>query len=144
MDRQNVFTIPPSVPFLDTLVGALLDGHLVQDFRPHGPFDLADVTLYLPTRRAARAIRETFLAKLGGPVLLPKIRTLGDLDEDEAGILDLESVGASARRSGDGAAAGADQAGAHLVGAPGAPGGGAAGRGIGRSIVTCRCGPPGV
>ena len=54
-----------------------------------GRFDLADVTLYLPTRRAARAIRETFLRRLGPAVLLPKIRTLGDLDEDEAAILDL-------------------------------------------------------
>ena len=89
MERPNVFTIPPSAPFLDTLVAALLDGRLIAGFRPRGPFALADVTLYLPTRRAARAIRETFLRSLGRPVLLPKIRTLGDLDEDEAGMLDL-------------------------------------------------------
>ena len=91
MDRQNVFTIPPRVPFLDMLVAALLDGRLIENFRPSGPFELADVTLYLPTRRAARAIRETFLKRLGRPLLLPKIRTLGDLDEDEANILDFES-----------------------------------------------------
>ena len=89
MERRNVFTIPPSVPFLDTLVAALLDGRLIEGFSPRDPFALSDVTLYLPTRRAARAIRERFLARLGRPLLLPKIRTLGDLDEDEAAILDL-------------------------------------------------------
>ena len=50
---------------------------------PRDPFALADVTLYLPTRRAARAIRESFLDQLGRPLLLPRIRTLGDIDEDD-------------------------------------------------------------
>ncbi len=84
MERRNVFTIPPGAPFLDTLVEALLDGRLIEDFRPAEPFALADVTLYLPTRRSARAIRARFLARLGRPLLLPRIRTLGDIDEDEA------------------------------------------------------------
>lgn len=91
MDRpKNVFTIPPGAPFLDTLVGALLDGRLIEGFSPRDPFALADLTLYLPTRRAARAIRETFLQKLGLPLLLPKIKTLGDIDEDEASVSDLD------------------------------------------------------
>ncbi len=92
MDRPNVFTIPPGVPFLDALVAALLDGRLVPGFDPLGPFALADTILYLPTRRAARAIRERFLARLGRPLLLPKIRTLGDFDEDEESLLDLEAA----------------------------------------------------
>src|SRR5688500_17892819 len=86
MLRRNVFTIPPGVPFLDTLVDALFDGRLVGAVRYRDdPFALADVTLYLPTRRAARAIRESFLSRAGRPILLPAIRTLGDIDEDEAG-----------------------------------------------------------
>ena len=88
----NVFTIPPGAPFLDTLVAALLDGRLIAGFRADDPFALADVTLYLPTRRAARAIRERFLARLGRPLLLPQIRTLGDIDEDEAELLDLDAA----------------------------------------------------
>ncbi|MGH6926000.1 MAG: double-strand break repair protein AddB [Propylenella sp.] len=88
MHRSNVFTIPPGVPFLDALVGALLEGRLIAGFESREPFALADVTLYLPTRRSARAIRERFLAHFGRPVLLPKIRTLGDIDGDEAGLLD--------------------------------------------------------
>ncbi len=91
MDSPNVFTIPPGAPFLDTLVGALLDGRLIEGFDAGAPFALADVTLYLPTRRAARAIREEFLKTLGRPLLLPRIRTLGDIDEDEAS-LDLEAA----------------------------------------------------
>ncbi len=87
-DHANVFTIPPGAPFLDTLAAALLDGRLIEGFRPSEPFALADATLYLPTRRSARAIREVFLKRLGRPLLLPRIRTLGDIDEDEAGLLD--------------------------------------------------------
>ncbi len=89
--RPNVFTIPPGVPFLDALVAALLDGRLIAGFRADHPFALADATLYLPTRRAARAIRERFLARAGKPVLLPRIRTLGDIDE-EIGVLDVDSA----------------------------------------------------
>ncbi|WP_181703743.1 double-strand break repair protein AddB [Chthonobacter albigriseus] len=80
----RVFTIAPAAPFLPTLVDALLDGVLVPGrvYRDD-PLRLADVTLYLPTRRAARALSETFLAALGGrAAVLPRIRPLGDVDED--------------------------------------------------------------
>lgn len=83
MARQTVFTIPPGAPFLDTLVEALLHGRLIEGFGLRGdPCALADLTLYLPTRRAARAIRENFVRSAGRPILLPRIRTLGDIDED--------------------------------------------------------------
>jgi ATP-dependent helicase/nuclease subunit B len=88
MASPNVFTIPPGVPYLDALVGALLDGRLIEGFSPADPFALSDVTIYLPTRRSARAIRERFLAHFRRPILLPRIRTLGDIDEDEADLLD--------------------------------------------------------
>jgi len=80
---SSVFSIPPGLPFLDTLVAALLDGRLGFDVDLAGdPFALADITLYLPTRRSVRAVRASFLNALGKPVLLPKIRALGDVDED--------------------------------------------------------------
>ncbi len=44
---------------------------------------LADVTIYLPTRRAARSIAEIFARAAGGAALLPDFRPLGDVDEDE-------------------------------------------------------------
>ncbi|MGQ7791003.1 double-strand break repair protein AddB [Faunimonas sp. B44] len=84
MRAPNVATIPPGAPFLATLVDALLEGRLVAGFSAgRDPLALADVTLYLPTRRSARAIRGIFLERLGGAVLLPRIRALGDVDEDD-------------------------------------------------------------
>jgi ATP-dependent helicase/nuclease subunit B len=48
-------------------------------------------TIYLPTRRAARALREAFLAESKGEaLLLPRIRALGDPDEDAAIIFGAE------------------------------------------------------
>jgi double-strand break repair protein AddB len=89
----RLYTIPPSAPFLTTLVRAILAGDLPS---PGGaaadPLSLPLTTIYLPTRRAARALREAFLAEAkGGALLLPRIRALGDLDEEAALILDAES-----------------------------------------------------
>jgi ATP-dependent helicase/nuclease subunit B len=86
--RANLFTIPPGVPFLDTLVARLLEGRLVPGVDASDPYALADLTLYLPTRRAARAVRDSFVRALDRPVLLPRIRPLGDIDEDEAELAD--------------------------------------------------------
>ncbi|MBZ8133611.1 double-strand break repair protein AddB [Afifella sp. IM 167] len=82
-DRPNVFSLPAGTPFLEALVEAILSGRLVPQARLEDPLALAGLTLYLPTRRAARAIRESFLKARPGGLILPKIRTLGDLDEDE-------------------------------------------------------------
>lgn len=90
----RVFTIPPTAPFLPTLARGLLDGKIVPGFAPRGkPELLASATIYLPTRRAARALAEAFLqdSKTDG-LLLPRIVPLGDVDEEafafEAGDLD--------------------------------------------------------
>ena len=83
---RRVFSIPPGAPFLPTLADALLVGRLVPGFRFDGdPLALADVTIYVPTRRAARALRGAFVDSLGGrSAILPVIRPLGEFDEDEA------------------------------------------------------------
>ena len=83
---RRVLSIAPGVPFLPTLAEALLDGRLVPDFRYDGdPLALADVTIYVPTRRAARALRAAFMQALGGSTaILPVIRPLGEFDEDAA------------------------------------------------------------
>lgn len=80
----RVFSIPAGIPFLDTLAGALLDGTLVPGFRPGGdPLALADATIYVPTRRAARALRSIFVERCEGrAAILPTVRPLGDIDED--------------------------------------------------------------
>ncbi len=82
---KRIFTVPPSVPFLRTLAEALVDGTLIPGFRPlDDPLLLSTVTLYLPTRRAARLLPEIFQDLFGGrSVLLPAIRPVGDVDEDD-------------------------------------------------------------
>jgi len=89
----RVFTIPPTAPFLRTLARGILDGQVIAGFAPREtPELLASLTIYLPTRRAARAIAGIFLEETGArALLLPRIVPLGDVDEDafafEAGDL---------------------------------------------------------
>jgi ATP-dependent helicase/nuclease subunit B len=82
---MRVFSVPASAPFLRTLITALVDGHLVDGFSARAqPERLATATLYLPTRRAGRMAREIFLDVLGtDAVVLPRIVTFNDIDEDE-------------------------------------------------------------
>jgi ATP-dependent helicase/nuclease subunit B len=95
----RVFTIPASVPFLPTLIKALLDGALVPAFAPvqsGDPLALGSATIYLPTRRACRLAREMFLDVSGmTAAILPRIVAIGDLDEDEI-IFDQAAAGAVA------------------------------------------------
>src|SRR5512141_3235949 len=82
---MRVFSVPVSVPFLRTVIAALVDGRLVDGFaaRAH-PEKLALATLYLPTRRAGRMARETFLDELkADAAVLPRVIAVGDIDEDE-------------------------------------------------------------
>ncbi len=83
MERPRVFTIPPGCPFLPTLVDSLLSGRVLDGF-PADPAALADLTIYLPTQRAARALG-ALLADRGGAraQLLPRIVPLGEADEAE-------------------------------------------------------------
>src|SRR5262245_55941216 len=81
----HLFTIPPSAPFLPTLIRALMAGELVQNFpAERDPLALAGATIYLPTRRACRLARDLFLDTLRlDAAILPRIVPLGDIDEDE-------------------------------------------------------------
>ena len=83
--RPRVFSIAAGTPFLATLARALLrDATLGGRLQSATSFDLADVTILLPTRRATRELAEAFLRESGGTALmLPTIRPLGDLDEED-------------------------------------------------------------
>ncbi len=82
----RVLSIPAGVEFLPELADALLSGRLVHGFTWNGdPLKLAEATIYVPTRRAARALRSEFVDRLGGKsAILPTIRPLGEFDEDAA------------------------------------------------------------
>ena len=77
-----VYTIPAGLSFVDALVEGLLARH------GDGAAALARVTVLLPTRRAAKTLSEAFLRRSGGrATLLPVMRPIGDVEEDEVMIL---------------------------------------------------------
>ncbi len=84
--QENIFThpgprlysIPSGRPFLHDLAVGITRS--VQD----SGFTLPETTIYLPTRRAMRALNNAFLEVSDAhAILTPRIRALGDIDEDE-------------------------------------------------------------
>ena len=57
----RVFTVAPGVPFLDELARSVLTGVFASDELALDPMALGDVTILLPTRRAARQLQQSFL-----------------------------------------------------------------------------------
>jgi ATP-dependent helicase/nuclease subunit B len=89
----RVFNIPASAPFLPTLIDALHNGKLGFHFADD-PLELAAATIYLPTRRACRLMRDAFLEKLRGDgAILPRIVAIGDIDEDEIAFAESAAAG---------------------------------------------------
>jgi ATP-dependent helicase/nuclease subunit B len=85
----RVFTIPTGVAFADALVEGLLKE------AGGDTLALSRMTILLPTRRAGRAVRDAFLRRAGAqPVLLPRLRPLGDVDDDELAFAEADGVGA--------------------------------------------------
>ena len=81
--RPRLFTIGADRPFLSTLAAGLIAS------ASEDPLGLARITVLLPTRRAARSLRDAFLRLTGeggdpgAPLLLPRMRAIGALDVDE-------------------------------------------------------------
>src|SRR2546430_4235760 len=94
MQAANVFPIAPGAPFLKTFVTVLLEGRVVEGLSSRaGPLEMAEVTIYVPTRRAARALADQFSLAIGLPLmLLPRILPLGALEETETSLL-LDEAG---------------------------------------------------
>lgn len=87
--KRNVFTIAPGAPFLETFVDAFLSGGIVPVVsRDSPPLLLARSTIYVPTRRAGRALAAEFARAFGAKAaLLPRILPLGGLEESETQAL---------------------------------------------------------
>ncbi|MFN3231423.1 MAG: double-strand break repair protein AddB [Alphaproteobacteria bacterium] len=79
MTREpTVYSIPAGASFVDALAATLLVEHA------EDPLALSQLRILLPTRRAARTLREAFLrASSGRPLLLPRMQPIGDVEEDE-------------------------------------------------------------
>ncbi len=93
----RIYTVPSGRPFLTELARALLAGDLpVPGGKRPDALELADVALFLPTRRATRALQEAFLrASDGAALLLPRIRPIAE-GADELGILAALEPGSEA------------------------------------------------
>ena len=90
--RPQIYTIAADRPFLATLARGLVA------LAGGDPLRLPRMTVLLPTRRAARSLREAFLrltgegSDPGAPLLLPRMRPIGDLDTDEFEFVDDETL----------------------------------------------------
>lgn len=82
MTLSGLYTIPRCHPFLASLARGLLTA-----FDGQPPEALATATIYLPSRRALRALQGEFLQHTGHDktraLLLPRLVTFGDIDADE-------------------------------------------------------------
>lgn len=93
--EPRIFSIPTGTPFLPTLADALVSGELVDGW-PNGA-KLSDATIYLPTRRAGRALAQILAERVGGrALLLPRIVPLGEADDAEPGDPNLPGTPALA------------------------------------------------
>ena len=81
---SNIFTVPLGVPFLEALARAILRGDLpIQGGKQPDVLSLPNISLLLPTRRAARAAREAFLAVSGArAIVMPRIRPISEGEGD--------------------------------------------------------------
>ncbi|QQS11227.1 MAG: double-strand break repair protein AddB [Rhodospirillales bacterium] len=78
---RGVLTIAADQPFVDALARGLLAAY------GGDPLLFASVRVLLPTRRAARSLREAFLRETrGAPLLLPRLTPVGDVDEDDLAV----------------------------------------------------------
>ncbi|EFH09337.1 hypothetical protein HMPREF0731_4444, partial [Pseudoroseomonas cervicalis ATCC 49957] len=82
---MRLYEIPAHLPFLGTLAAGVLRWVGQDD-----PLSLSRTTILLPTRRAALALRESFLRESGGrTLLLPRMHALSGLSTQEADELSL-------------------------------------------------------
>jgi ATP-dependent helicase/nuclease subunit B len=82
----KIFNISSSNSFVDVLADSLLQTY------ENNELELAEVLVLLPNRRACRALADAFVRLKGmNPTLLPQMKAIGDVREDE---LILNGVGA--------------------------------------------------
>lgn len=87
----NVFSIEPGLDFAPVVVASLLEGRLFLLPDRADPLWLADLVLYVPTRRAAKLFEHAFVEAAGGrPVILPDIRPLAEAGDDDQLLTDTD------------------------------------------------------
>ncbi|MDT8266883.1 double-strand break repair protein AddB, partial [Roseomonas sp. DSM 102946] len=94
---MNLHEIPAHLPFLDVLARGVVRLAGAEDPAAPDPTILARATILLPTRRAARSLRESFLRAAGQvngaqALLLPRLRPLAGLSVEDAEELSLPAL----------------------------------------------------
>ena len=84
-----LYTVPSGAAFLPALARVLKDTYT------DDPFAMSEVTVYLPSRRSVREAAEAFLGEGGEGAVLPRLRAIGDVDEDDL-VLTQSGAAASA------------------------------------------------
>ncbi len=79
-----LYTMPAGADFLKSLSRTLLERY------KDDLLALGRLTIFLPTRRAHRELSKAFLSQNNTPLLLPRLKVLGDIDEEDA--LDLDNI----------------------------------------------------
>lgn len=85
-----VLNIPSGINFIRELADFILSRYA----DPHNPMAITDTLVLLPTRRAKRLLQKQLLGTSEQTsVILPRIHTLGDLDEDDMDSVLLSGIG---------------------------------------------------
>ena len=88
-DKPTLYNIPAGLPFADCLADGVLK--LYGD----KPDILAKITIFLPSKRGIRALRDAFYRRLKGKLmLLPSLRALGDGLDAEPSLLAEDAMSA--------------------------------------------------
>lgn len=77
--QPRIFSLPPSSAYLDELARGLVEATGAKK----NPEALADALIFTPNQRAARALALALYNAVGGTLLTPEIRTLGDIEEED-------------------------------------------------------------
>jgi len=82
--HPNIFTIPLSSSFLDTLSKSILKGLVIRDWSYLYPiYSLSTATIYLPTKRSADQLATCLKThSQTNSLLLPRIISLGEIDDN--------------------------------------------------------------
>lgn len=84
----GVYAVPLGAGFADALARG------VAEDCGDDPLALGEVTILLPNRRAVRAVADAFLRRREGrPMLLPVLRPVGDVDQDDPDLLAGDGTG---------------------------------------------------
>ena len=85
----RVFSLPPAAAFLQAVAAGLIDETGARE-RPEA---LADALIFTPNRRSARELALSLFREMGGAMIMPRIRALGDVEEgDEADAIGPEAL----------------------------------------------------